>query len=134
MMRRRWALGVALAGIPFSAAFGGLDLATGHPAEAAWLGACLAGNVVSARVLHRERHRPDYARIAELEQELGLVPRKPVVPRLGGYTTGLGPSMFTAPPEQPPVNPKRLPTGTDSPPVFRSIKDYNDYLRERYGP
>lgn len=85
----KWGLGLALAGLPLCAAGAGLDLVMGHPAEAVVMGACVAGNAVSARVLARNRHRPDYARIAELEQELGLTPRRPTLTPASGATPPL---------------------------------------------
>jgi hypothetical protein len=77
-VRWHWAAAVAgTAGMPWCLAVGGWDLAGGHWAGAGLMAACTAVNGWTARTnwraVGRERHRPDYTRIAELERELGLI-------------------------------------------------------------
>jgi hypothetical protein len=88
-MRWHWAAAVAgTAGMPWCLAVGGWDLAGGHWGAAGLMAACTAVNGWSARwnwrAVGRERHRPDYTRIAELERELNIN-QPPPAPKGGPF-------------------------------------------------
>lgn len=127
MIRRMWIFnGTVATGCLF---VGGADIAFGHWQLAPIVGAAGLINGFIARsnfrrAARQEAHRPDYAKIARLEIELGLVEQPPKASPFVSRAAAGRREMYQAPDPS-------LPEVYQHPPMFKTYDDYMAYLRAR---